>query len=129
MKEMVYRKPSSTEILDQGEHKGFKYAILSLGTHPCAYVENKLHVQDCYDECLSGIKVHGGFTYVGMRLSRYGDYTDYLGWDYGHYSDYFYNTLGIYGKMWTTEEIQKEVFNVIDQLFERLELQKEEELE
>ena len=27
------------EILDKGKYKGYRYVIISFGTHPCAYVE------------------------------------------------------------------------------------------
>lgn len=39
MKEMVYKERSNPEILDEGYYKQYHYAIVSLGSHPCAYVE------------------------------------------------------------------------------------------
>lgn len=42
MKKMVYQAERvGVEVLHNGEYKGYKFAILSLGTHPTAYVENK----------------------------------------------------------------------------------------
>ena len=42
MKQMVYTADRNREILDMGEYKGFTYAIISLGWHPCAYVPDLL---------------------------------------------------------------------------------------
>ena len=36
--EQIYKKRQiGKEVLDEGEYLGFKYMILSLSTHPCAY--------------------------------------------------------------------------------------------
>lgn len=119
MKEMVYCDKKKPEILDSGEYKGHKYVILSLGSHPTAYVENKIGVADYWDNILDDIEVHGGFTYCGNAYwDENGiDKTDYLGWDYAHSGDLYYNSLfSENGKKWTTEEIFSEVKNVIEQL-------------
>ena len=123
MKEMVYQVDHKREVLYDGVYEGHKFAILSLGTHPTAYVECKL--EDCYsceDERLDDIKVHGGFTYFDK--TRWGEPDDiyYLGWDYAHYMDYA-GYEEIYplecrtnGRKWTTKEIFEEVKSVIEQL-------------
>lgn len=119
MKEMVYCDKKKPEILDSGEYKGHKYVILSLGSYPTAYVENKIGVADYWDNILDDIEVHGGFTYFGnAHWDENGiDKTDYLGWDYAHLEDLCYNSLfSENGKKWTTEEIFSEVKNVIEQL-------------
>ena len=119
MKEMVYCDRKKPEILDSGEYKGHKYVILSLGSHPTAYVENKIGVADYWDNILDDIEVHGGFTYCGNAYwDKNGiDKTDYLGWDYAHLGDLCYNSLfSENGKKWTSEEIFSEVKNVIEQL-------------
>ena len=41
MKEMVYSSTHTKEVLHSGEYKGYKFCILTLGTHPTAYVECK----------------------------------------------------------------------------------------
>lgn len=119
MKEMIYSDKRKDEILEQGCYKGYKYVILNLGTHPTAYVENKLHVDSYADDKLTDIDVHGGFTYLGQRLFRCGDATEYIGWDYAHWDDFCGFAPEVGGKRWTTEEIQKDVFMVIDQLAEQ----------
>ena len=43
MKEMVYSKTRIVEVLDRGTYKDYDYVILSLGTHPCAYVRIPEH--------------------------------------------------------------------------------------
>lgn len=127
MKEMVYSIKRNEEILDSGEYKGYKYVILSLGTHPTAYVENKIGVEDYYDEILDNVIVHGGFTYLGNAYwdKSYNDQTNYIGWDYAHIGDYMDGFIFCFdGKQWTTEEIYKEVKSVIDQLIELQEKKK-----
>ena len=119
MKEMVYCDRKKPEILDSGEYKGHKYVILSLGSHPTAYVENKIGVADYWDNILDDIEVHGGFTYCGNAYwdETNSDKTNYLGWDYAHLGDFCYNSLFLEdGKEWTTKEIFSEVKNVIEQL-------------
>ena len=122
MKEMVYSAKSTKEILHSGEYKEYKFCIMSLGTHPTAYVECKL--ENCYsydDERLNDIRVHGGFTYFGESYWDC-DKKMYLGWDYAHYMDYagyelmFPESMRSFGnKKWTTYEIYEEVKSVIDQ--------------
>lgn len=85
MKEMVYSTDRKIEILYNGEYKGYKFAILNLGTHPTAYVGTKKHFLD-YDEAnkVIGYIPHGGFTYKGNAHGDENDRTEYLGWDYAH---------------------------------------------
>lgn len=125
MKKMVYGARSrNCKILYKGECKEHKFAIISLGTHPCAYVENKLDITDYYDDKLNDVQVHGRFTYCGRC---YWDYIateeSYLGWDYANDGDFTVidifcteSKLCTEGKQWTTEEIYDEVQHVIDQL-------------
>ena len=39
MSEMVYSNRRITEVLLEGEYLGYKWVIVSYGTHPCAYVK------------------------------------------------------------------------------------------
>lgn len=117
MKEMIYnREQRKAEILEQGEYKGHKFVILSLGSHPTAYVENKIKAVNYDDEHLNDIEVHGGFTYCREAYWNKADDTNYLGWDYTHYNDYNAFIPEVGGKRYTTEEIFEEVKHVIDQL-------------
>lgn len=122
MEQMNYTKERLCKVLHKGEFKGFKFAIVSYGTHPCCYVflpkEHKYYGKS-YDEI--DIDCHGGLTYSDEELIFnplvYNDWV--IGWDYAHYNDY----MGYYGsdsfensKKWTTEELFEEVKQVIEQL-------------
>ena len=117
MKEMVYRNRKNPEVLYSGEYKGHKFAILSLGSHPTAYVENKMAITDYCDCRLDNVEVHGGFTYCGKgHWDEESKKTSWLGWDYAHCDDYQYLDTPWAGKQWTTAEIYDEVKSVIDQI-------------
>ena len=65
MKEMVYCSEEKREMLDTGYCMGFFYYIMSLGTHPCAYIripERHKYYKKDYTE-IKDIDVHGGLTY------------------------------------------------------------------
>lgn len=124
MKEMIYKAMSTPEILDEGHYKQYHYAIVSLGSHPCAYVElpeNHQFYEKFYDDI--PIECHGGLTYSGRGLlpSEHPEHKKgyWIGWDYAHYTDYtFYSSITFQGRTWSTEEILSEVKQVIDQLCE-----------
>ena len=117
MNEMIYQAEPKREILIQGEYSGHKFAIVSLGTHPVAYVECKIKDLDGYtDTRLDEVQVHGCFTYFGEALLCELDTTLYLGWGYMHFNDYKGFMPFLNGKKWTTAEIYEEVMSVIDQL-------------
>lgn len=110
------------DLLGTGEYKGYKFYILSLGSHPTAYVElpkthrlyNEHYIESyAYDD----IDVHGGIIYTEDRLILPNEELKgwFVGWDYNHYNDYnsIYNTRG---KRWTTSEIYEDVKKVIEQL-------------
>lgn len=139
MKEMVYKPKTEIEVLDNGEYGGRKYLILSLGIHPTAYVsvsdkedktiESSLREHDFTKQdssLFNKINVHGGFSFYGNRAEVTGDRnTVYVGWDYGHCSDFSgiyqlreFSSYGIGLKHWTTSEILAEVKSVIEQLNE-----------
>jgi len=122
MKEMQYQTTRIREVLDEGNYKGFNYYILSLGTHPTAYVEiPKEHkcFQKHYDEC--NVDCHGGLTFSNDTLWAGDDEKKgwFIGWDYAHYGDYVamhYSFNDETDKKWNTAEILEEVKNVIEQL-------------
>lgn len=127
-REMEYKTEREHKVLFIGKHKGYKFYILSLGTHPTAYVKipkkNKLYGID--DSEIDDINVHGGFTFSSkhLHLSKHSMSIKgwFLGWDYAHCYDYsgfekiLPTTLG--GKKWTTKEIILECKKVIDQIIE-----------
>lgn len=123
MKEMQYLAECKREVLDTGYCFGLLYYILSLGTHPTAYIKipksHRLYgktMSEIYDEV--NIDVNGGITYLEYELwisniQKIDGY--FIGWDYAHYGDYtgFEEKLPIRlrtgGKKWTTKEIFREV--------------------
>lgn len=128
MKEMIYSYNREKEILYKGEYCGRKFAIVSMGVHPNAYVELKqkeLEKSKSYDDY--DLDVHCGFTYIGDAHWDENDKHTYIGWDYAHYGDF----SGVYlqdndfywhnnDRKWTTQEIFEEVKSVIEQ-FEKAE--------
>ncbi len=128
MKEMVYKnymenEQEVIEILDEGIYNDFHYAIVSYGTHPCAYIEipegHELYDVSDEDE-LVDIDCHYGITYVsktGLIKPSNKNHRDghWIGWDYAHYMDYIFGICHC-GKKWTTKEIFEDVKNVIEQL-------------
>jgi len=133
MKEMIYKGSVENEqkvidMLDEGIYKGFHYAIVSYGTHPCAYVELPTEhlLYPLYDEDeLAYIDCHGGITYfstTGLIRPSDENHRDghWIGWDYAHCMDYYYSPYNFEffneGKKWTTKEIFEDVKNVIEQL-------------
>jgi len=116
-------------------YKDYELYILSLGSHPTAYIvlaeNNKLYglTMDELDH-IPGLYCHGGFTYAKNTLNIPGymyvnqhEKKWVIGWDYGHHRDW--TTLlpediqKEYGfKKWTTCEIIKECHEVIDSIIE-----------
>lgn len=121
MIEMEYKKERLFRIIAAGSYKNIKYWIVSMGTHPCAYVE----ATDLPEYFFHDAPVHGGFTYDEDHLLNVWNEAfkgfkhgkrHFVGWDYAHLGDYNDSVLGpaINGKKWTTEEILLEVKKVIN---------------
>lgn len=139
MKEMIYgsrKDPGTGEILHYESSGIFGIAIISYGSHPCAYIKVPEALIDKVEE-RTGVKrseggfydyvdgwPHGGFTYYGD--APISDLPDgrYLGWDYAHYGDYTYTDMPELGlvfnhddeKKWTTEEIYKEAVETLKEI-------------
>lgn len=141
MKEMVYRnsrevwigKIRFSDTLAYGYYKGFQYWIISLGTHPCAYVEipkGHKYFGKPYDEI--PLDCHGGVTYSESDLVFHEYSPKYhcevkttiedtwiIGWDYAHSGDYYASYVGgswMGDKKWRTEDIFNEIKYVVNQL-------------
>ena len=107
-------------ILENKEHEGYEYYIITLGTHPCCYVllpkghnYHGEHYNDIPIEC------HFGLTYSRPTLLRDNIITGgewVIGWDYAHLDDFYSHPLGCPGHKWTLDELRNEVYEVIDQL-------------
>lgn len=119
IKPMIYSAEHAVSTLASGEIDGFCFKIKSMGTHPTAYIKipnsHPYYGKD-YDDC--EINTHGGLTYGIQEEDGY-----WIGWDYAHYMDYMgyeelypLNLRTIGGKRWTTDEILKDVLDVISQL-------------
>ena len=122
LKPMEYHAEHKREVLGEGVHDGYLWAIISLGTHPCAYVEipeEHPWFEKKYQR-LRHVRCNGGLTYsdygpVGSSNERN---AWWIGWDYAHPNDYAPREEIIgeqRGKQWTTEEIFAEVKEVIRQ--------------
>lgn len=130
-KEMIYQNDRKIELLYNDIYKGYHYYILSLGTHPTAYIEipkrSILFGKDYDDIYKMGINldVHGGLTFSDDTL-WIGEGTImreswFIGWDYAHSYDYYGgydDSLNKDSKQWTTKEIIEECKKAIEQLLE-----------
>lgn len=122
MKEMKYSSSYKEELLDSGEYKGYKYYIISLGWHPCAYIEIPIENEayGCTYQCypVNGIQCHGGIRYSKSMLSFPEVHGQgwFIGWDYAHHGDFSGIISFAKGKQWTVAEIIKDVHCVIEQL-------------
>lgn len=123
IKEMEYSSVMTVERIADGNYNGLDFYVLSLGTHPCAYIDvsdTPLADKD-YDDIW--IDCHGGLTYSANRLVTVDKKGWFIGWDYGHLGDYLGDYLGgcfftMGDKQWTTEEIVEECKSVIEQINE-----------
>ena len=120
MKQMIYKEERiAPEVLAEGDLKEHHYVILSLGTHPTAYVECKKPLTQKQEYAL---RAHGGITYGGPVYWNREDNRYYIGWDYAHWGDYIgWNTKwpqlsNAHDKKWTTEEIYANVEEVVADL-------------
>lgn len=124
MKEMIYSSDHTiVEILHSGDINGYKFAIVSFGIHPSAYVQVPESHPLYHDEDIDGyVLCHGG---ISFRL----DLTEpnelgldsgwWIGWDYAHATDYIDFPVMSFGKKkWTTTEMLNDVQMVIQQLCE-----------
>ena len=131
--------PPRHRNISSGLYNGFEYFILWFAGHPNAYIKIPEHhpfFGKMYDEIDDGGIVHYGFTFSGENLSKKYGLEDgwYLGWDYGHVSDYISCSYGIKyeGWRWTVEAITSECRTVIDKVIiggknERVKVQSVEE--
>ena len=115
MTEMTYRLANggAPVVLDFGEYRSIKYMIVSRHEYPCSYIELGKEYE--------GISCHGGVTYSGRGVPGFEDVTrstHWIGWDYAHFGDYIAFMPGHGGKRWSTEELVKEVHEVIDRVKE-----------
>lgn len=128
LKPMKYETERNKTILAHDVIDGIEFYIISLGTHPCAYVRvpstNSISkMAFSWLDLSDKIFCHGGVTWFENHLPDRKTYIDgmWLGWDYAHAGDYYgyrWNDTenDTETKKWTTEEIFEEVKNVIEQV-------------
>ena len=71
------------ERVADGLYRGFRFYILTMGSHPCAYIDVE-HSEFLADE----INCHGGITYEDDILATVGHKSYFIGWDYAHCNDF-----------------------------------------
>ena len=118
IKQMKYKNQRKTKILAEGTYKGFKYFILSLGTHPCAYIVTK-YIELNEEEQIF-FPVHGGITYQERYLKipnkTLAQRSNVIGWDYAHLGDQYGTDENEYDEKHRTSEILQDVMNAINYL-------------
>ena len=110
--EMIYQNRTTYKILALGEFDNYEYKIVSMGTHPCAYVKlpaDNIYYRHSYRNI--PIYVHGGLTYSKKEKDGF-----WIGWDYAHCGDYTWWGSDKNDKKWTVDEIFEDVKNAISQL-------------
>lgn len=126
-------------ILASGTYQGYNYYVLSMGTHPCGYIEIP-ETSKYYNVYCDNIPVncHGGLTYSRNYLNSIAAEDEgryFIGWDYAHYNDYvgYYDMVEFQPPFitsllkHTSMEMVNDCCEVIEQLIE-LESQKGESL-
>jgi len=128
MKEMIYTPEHKYELLHSEKKGDYNIAIVSYGTHPCAYISippTHPYYKKYYDNL--NIWCHGGLTFAHPNntmlewAQELDEECSWIGWDYAHCDDYagYYQkfpTSIFNGKKWTTQEILSECYEVIEQL-------------
>lgn len=83
IKPMVYKEKREVEVLVHDTYKGYEFAIINLGTHPCAYVGipagHRLYKKD--QDKINEIDCHGGLTFTQMGVLNLMLDKWVIGWD------------------------------------------------
>lgn len=130
MRKMKYEPSFSYKLLYANIKDGYHIAVVSYGTHPCAYVsvpKGHPYYGKAWDEI--PIECHGGVTFSEPNCSfiKWNDDCAkediwWIGWDYAHFGDF----SGIYmlpghepftdTSVWETRLIKDECLDVVKQL-------------
>lgn len=117
------------KTLATGEYRGLKFYVVSLGTHPCAYVNvAKTRFDGMSDDEMddAGIECHGGFTYAESTLCVTDEKGWFVGWDYAHCEDWC-GYMELYKDEYRETHLQRhytfemirDCMDVIDQIMKR----------
>lgn len=121
----LYNKEREVKLVGSGEWKGYKFHIVTVGSHPNAYIElSQKEIEMPWEGIL---EVHGGVTYK-ERSCHYSfpemEGKAMVGWDYAHCCDYYVPVFGgnptETGKKWTSDEIVDECVSAIEQILVEL---------
>lgn len=115
METRIYTGKEQKRVIEESDYKGYHYAIVSYGTHPCCYV--KVDDDGTDYEYDSDIRVHGGITFQDKlnHLENLEQKGYYIGWDYAHAGDYYAGSMPD-GRVYTMDVLREDVRSVIDQL-------------
>lgn len=119
----LYYTENTRKIFKSDAHKGYRYFVVSIGTHPTAYIElSSEEIKKPWEEI---IHTHGGITYWEKYCYFYNNQLigkPLIGWDYGHAQDMMMLRSGeiIDGYIWSVEEIEKDCHSVIEQVIAEL---------
>lgn len=122
LKPMIYTEERKANVLAHDTYKGYEFAIISLGTHPCAYIGipegHRFYKKESSHKIFDDLPVHWGLTYSEMGVRGLMQDKWVIGWDYAHCVDYVALSIGPNweGRRWSTEEILEEVKAVIDEI-------------
>ena len=122
MKEMIYSPKREREILVHDVFDGVEFYIVSLGSHPCAYVRVPEKCRQIVESEIEhfDLNCHGGITYVGDGNLPWGKFPGFwIGWDYAHAGDYTALPEGYPeddGHKWTTTEILNEIKEFVTEM-------------
>ena len=118
-------------VLVDDVYEGYRYIILTLGTHPCAYIVlpngHLFYGLDYYEIMDYGVYAHGGLTYSRDYLGRNqgivskDDGVWVIGWDYNHLDDWsglfsLSVNMGLGNRRYSVGEIRCDVLDVINQI-------------
>lgn len=130
--DMVYSAKPSRSVLAKGVYRNVPFYVLSLGTHPCAYV----NIQGVIDSInINDIECNGGITYSEKDLLLSGSWENgeiitgwFLGWDYTHawdFSGYYLDNPGFMNlNRHNVKEMIEDCTKAIDQVLSYVEKEK-----
>lgn len=108
---MEYDFNPTVKMLYNDYWLGFHFYVLSMGTHPTAYIEVPKDFKKTKD---LGIEITYDSAYLNVGTIIYQN-SRFIGWDYAGPADYVERAHD--GKKWTTEEIIRECVDVIEKIF------------
>lgn len=118
-------KRNGNELIKKSKYKGLTYYIVFNGRLgiPLAYVKiprkHKWYGKNYQEMDLGENAPNWDLTFSDCHVPTIPDTLVggwYIGWDYGHVTDYYDNGLSsvLRGRVWTTEEIENECKKVIE---------------